>query len=72
MTDLMTLLDTEPVVATAGVDLLAEALEAQGVHGVVWGAGGITTEGGAGPWVGAKRRRGGRVGRCPGHGPERE
>ena len=32
MTGLMTLLDTEPVVATAGVELLAEALEAQGVH----------------------------------------
>jgi hypothetical protein len=28
----MTLLDTEPVVATAGVELLAEALGAQGVH----------------------------------------
>jgi len=32
VTGLMTLLDTEPVVATAGVELLAEALEAQGVH----------------------------------------
>lgn len=32
MTGLTTLLDTEPVVATAGVELLAEALEAQGVH----------------------------------------
>lgn len=31
MTDLVTLLDVEPVVATVGVDLLAEALEAQGV-----------------------------------------
>ena len=33
MTDLATLLDAEPVVATAGVDLLADALEAQGVRG---------------------------------------
>jgi len=32
VTGLTTLLDTEPVVATAGVELLAEALEAQGVH----------------------------------------
>ena len=32
MTDLAPLLDVEPVVATAGIDLLAEALDAQGVR----------------------------------------
>jgi hypothetical protein len=32
VTDLATLLDVEPVVATVGIDLLAEALDAQGVH----------------------------------------
>jgi hypothetical protein len=32
MTDLASLLDAEPVVATAGIDVLAESLEAQGVR----------------------------------------
>ena len=32
MTDLANLLDAEPVVAAAGIDLLAEALETQGVR----------------------------------------